>query len=69
MSLRIIFKEHLSFQEFFHLKDKRRPRHQHRDGGFTRNHDQHHSMGILFLPKSDGSSTCFAKVWVEKLDI
>ena len=33
------FKDHLSFQEFFHLKDKRRPRHQHSDGGFTQNYD------------------------------
>ena len=33
------FKDHLSFQEFCHLKDKGRPRHQYRDGGFTQNHD------------------------------
>ena len=26
-------------------------------------------MGILFLPKFDGSSTCSAKAWVEKLNI
>ena len=26
-------------------------------------------MGRLFLPKFDGSSTFFAKPWVEKLDI
>ena len=29
------FKDHMSFQEFCHLKDKKRPRHQYRDGGFT----------------------------------
>ena len=29
------FKDHLSFQEFCHLKDKRRPRHHYRDGEFT----------------------------------
>ena len=63
------FKDHLSFQEFCHLKDKRRPRHQYRDGGFTHNHDQHHSMGRLFLPNFDGSSNFYAKAWVEKLDI
>ena len=57
-----IFKDHLSFQEFFHLKDKRRPRQQYRDGGFF--HDRHHSMGRLFLPKFDGSSSSFAKAWV-----
>ena len=33
------FKYHLSSQDFCHLKEKRRPRHQHRDGGFTQNHD------------------------------
>ena len=63
------FRHHLSFQEFFHLKDKRRPRQQYRDGGFFHNHDRHHSMGRLFLPKFDGSSTSSAKAWVEKLDI
>lgn len=63
------FKDHLIFQEFFHLKDKRRPRYQYRDGGFTQNHDQHLFMGRLFLPKFDGSSTSSAKAWVEKLDI
>ena len=26
-------------------------------------------MGRFFLPKFDGSSTCSAKSWVEKLDI
>ena len=57
------FKDHLSFQDFFHIKEKRRPRHQYRDGGFTQNHDRHHSMGRLFLPKFDGSSTSSAKAW------
>ena len=63
------FKDHLMFQEFCHLKDKRRPRHQHRDGGFTHNHNRHHSMGRLFLPNFDGSSTNSTKELVEKLDI
>ena len=63
------FKDHLSFQEFCHLKDKIRPRHQHRDGGFTQNHYRHHSMGRFLLPKFYGSSTCSAKEWVEKMDI
>ena len=48
------FKENLSFQDLCHLKDKRRPRYQHREGGFTQNHDLHHSMGRLFLPYFDG---------------
>ena len=39
------FKENLSFQDFCHPKDKRRPRYQHREGGFTQNHDRDHSMG------------------------
>ena len=33
------FKDHLSFQEFCHIKDNRRPRHHHRGGGFIQNHD------------------------------
>ena len=63
------FKDQLIFQEFFHLKDKRRPGHHHRGGGFIQNHDRHHSMDGLFLPNFDGSSKCSAKSWVEKLDI
>ena len=63
------FRDHLSFQEFCHLKDRRRPRQQYRDGGFFNNHERHHSMGRLFLPKFDGSPTILAKAWVEKLDI
>ena len=55
------FNDHLSFQEFCHLKDKRRPRHQYRDGVFPQNHNRHHSMGRFVLPKFDGSSTIFAK--------
>ena len=62
-----IFKDHLSFQYFFHLKDRRRPRQQYRDGGFF--HNRHHTMGRLFFPKFDGSSSSFSKAWVEKLDI
>ena len=54
------FKDHLSFQEFCHLMDKRIPRHQYRDGGFFHNHDRHHSIGRFFLPKFDGSSTMLA---------
>ena len=63
------FKDHLSFQEFCHLKDRRRPRQQYKDGGFFHNHDRHHSMGRFVFPKFDGSSTSSAKAWVEKLDI
>ena len=63
------FKDHLRFQDFCQVKDDRRPRHHHRGGGFIENHDRHHYMGILFLPKFDGSSKCSAKSWVEKLDI
>ena len=63
------FKDNLNFQEFCHIKDKRRPGHHHRGGGFIQNHDQHHSMGILFLPKFDGSSKCSTKPWVEKIYI
>ena len=61
------FKDNLSFQDFCHLKDRRRPGQQYRDGGFF--HGRHHSMGRLFLPKFDGSSSSSAKAWVEKLDI
>ena len=63
------FKDHLSFQEFFHIKDNRRPRHHNRVGGFIQNYDLHHTMGIFFLPNFDGSSKCTTKSWVEKLDI
>ena len=63
------FIDQLSFQEFYHLKEKRRPRYQHRDGGFTQNHDRRHSMGRLFLPNFDGSSKISTKAWVENLDI
>ena len=57
------FKDHFSFQDFFHLKDKIRPRYQYRDGGFTQNHDRYHSMGKFFLPKFDGSSASPTKAW------
>ena len=38
------FKDDLSFQEFFQIKDNRRPRHHNRGGGFIQNRDQHHTM-------------------------
>ena len=63
------FKYHLIFQEFFQIKDNRRPRHHHISGGFIQNHDRHHTMGRFFLPNFDGSSKCSTKAWVEKLDI
>lgn len=63
------FKYHLIFQGFCQIKDNRGPRHHHRGGGLTQNHDRHHTTGRLFLPNFDGSSKCTAKSWVEKLDI
>ena len=63
------FKDHLSFQEFFQIKDNRRPKHHNRSGGFIHNHDLHRTMGILFLPNFYGSFKCTAKSWVEKLEI
>ena len=63
------FKDNFSFQEFFHIKDNRRPTHHNRAGGFIQNHDRHHTMGRLFLPIFDGSSKCPTKSWVEKIDI
>ena len=44
------FKYHLSFQDFFHIKDNRTPRHHHRGGGFIQNHDQHHTWADYFYP-------------------
>ena len=61
------FKDNLSFQGFFHLKDRRRPVQWYRDGGFFQG--RHHTMGRLFLPNFDGSSSSYTKAWVEKLDI
>ena len=55
------FKDHLSFQEFFQIKDNRRPMHHNRGGGFIQNHDRHHTMGRFVLPNFDGSSKCSAK--------
>ena len=48
------FKDHLSFQDFCHVKDKRIPRYQHRYGGFTQNHDRHHSRVDYFYPSLMG---------------
>ena len=61
------FKDNLSFQDFCHIKNRRRPGLQYRDGGFF--HSIHHTMGRLFFPKFDGSSSNSAKESVEKLDI
>ena len=63
------FKESFSFQDYCHLKDRRRPKQQHRDGGFLPQHEKNNSMGRFFLPKFDGSSSNSTKAWVEKLDI
>ena len=63
------FKDHLSCQEFCHIKENRRARHHNRGVGFIQNHDLHHTIGRFFLPNFDGSSKCTAKSWVEKLDI
>ena len=50
-------KEHLKFQEFFKLKEERRPK----------NHNISR-IGRLFLPIFYGSSKCTAKDWIEQLD-
>lgn len=63
------FKYHLSFQEFFQIKDNRRPKKHNRSGGFIQNHDRHCTMGRFFLPKFYGSSKFTAKSWVKKLYI
>lgn len=61
------FKDNLSFQYLCHLKDRRRPLQQYRDGGFL--HGRHHTMHRFFLPNFDGLPSFSAKAWVEKLDI
>ena len=48
-------KEHLSFQEFFQLKEERRSNNRRR-------------RGIFFLPNFDGSSTCTTEEWIDQLD-
>ena len=57
------FREHLSFKEFFQLKEERRPRKYNKRRGCMQ-----HTLGRFFLPTFDGSPKSTTKAWVNKID-
>jgi hypothetical protein len=58
------FQAAMSFTDFFHLKQKNRPRGAKR----TPNHELQKTLGKVTIPNFDGSSKCSARTWVQKLD-
>jgi hypothetical protein len=58
------FQAAMSFTDFFHLKQKNRPRGAKR----TPNHEFQKTLGKVTIPNFDGSSKCLARTWVQKLD-
>lgn len=59
------FKEHLTFQEFFQIKENRRPRSYNRGRGCKQGNDLQHTIGKNFLPTFDGSSKSTKNTWEE----
>ena len=57
------FKEHLSFQGFFQLKEEIRLNNYNKRRGCMQ-----HTLGRFFLPTFDGSPKSTAKAWVKELD-
>ena len=62
------FKEHLSFQEFFRIKDGRRNDSNQREGKLMQGSALQRSMVGFFFPTFDGTPKHTTKAWVEKLD-
>ena len=62
------FKEHLSFQEFYRIKDGRRINPHQKEENLMQGSSLQCSMIGLFLPTFDGTPNFTAKAWVEKPD-
>jgi hypothetical protein len=58
------FQAAMSFTDFFHLKQKNRPRGAKR----TPSHELQKTLGKVTIPNFDGSSKCSRRTWVQKLD-
>jgi hypothetical protein len=60
------FHSAMSFAEFCNIKSRNRPKGFNR--AFNQNFELQRTLGKLTIPNFDGSSSCTARAWVQKLD-